>query len=65
MSGNADLDVDLAAEITEAERAALVARVRAQPFVNGVSGVCSECNEKRARIVGGRCAFCRDGRKVR
>lgn len=62
MSENSSIDCDLAAEMAEKERTALIRRTRAQPFIAGVAGVCVDCSEERARLVNGRCAFCRDGR---
>lgn len=64
MSGYGEADPDRAAALADAERDELVRRARARPVIEGVSGDCEMCGEPRPRLVGGLCAFCRDGRAV-
>ena len=55
-------DADFAAELVAAEIAAGLARIdRAIPV--GAPGECDECGEVMPRLVGGRCGYCRDGRR--
>lgn len=54
--------VDMAAEIEAEHLSAAIARAR-QPVAAGVPGACDDCGEDSARLVEGRCAFCRDGRR--
>lgn len=60
MSEQSSINPDLAAQLADAERDAAVKRAQGALFVEGVSGVCDECGEPRPRLVGGRCAYCRD-----
>lgn len=57
-------EVDIAAERRDAETAARVAAAlaRAGTFVKGAPGACEDCETQSPRLVGGRCARCRDGR---
>ena len=59
----ADL-ADLASDLTQAhlERSIRAARV---PVPIGAPGECAECGDDSPRLVGGRCAPCRDGRTRR
>lgn len=54
--------IDLAVEISDLhlERSIRAAR---QPVPIGVPGECEKCFEESPRLVGGRCAPCRDGRR--
>ncbi len=54
--------IDLAAEMQELhlEQSLRAARVIVPA---GVPGECAECGEDMPRLVGGRCAPCRDGRR--
>ena len=54
--------VDMAVEI-EAEHLERGLRLARRPIPAGVPGECSQCFEDSARLVGGRCAYCRDGRR--
>lgn len=54
--------VDFAAAI-EAEHVAAGLRRIDAAIPQGVSGECDECGEQMPRLVGGRCGFCRDGRR--
>jgi len=55
-------DVDLATRHAEDQLARLVAAARA-PVPAGVPGECAQCGDDSPRLVGGRCAPCRDGRR--
>jgi hypothetical protein len=55
-------DVDMAVEIADEHLARGIARAR-QPIPAGVPGECEQCFEDSPRLVNGRCAFCRDGRR--
>lgn len=55
-------DVDMAVEIADEHLARGIERAR-QPIPAGVPGECEQCFEDSPRLVGGRCAFCRDGRR--
>ena len=50
--------------LLEREAPILNAQIAAarKPIPEGHPGVCTECGEERPRLVGGVCAFCRDGR---
>lgn len=37
-------------------------RAARQPVPAGEPGICENCDEQSPRLVGGRCAPCRDGR---
>jgi hypothetical protein len=54
--------VDMAAELQDEHLALSLQRARLQ-IAEGVAGECDQCFEDSARLVGGRCAFCRDGRR--
>ncbi len=54
--------VDMAVEIQDEHLARGIARAR-QPIPAGVPGECEQCFEESPRLVDGRCAFCRDGRR--
>jgi hypothetical protein len=53
---------DLAAVLVDANVAAGLARISAT-IPAGVPGECDDCGETMPRLVDGRCAFCRDGRR--
>jgi hypothetical protein len=55
--------VDLANDLEREhlERSLRAARVEVPA---GVPGICSECGDDMPRLVGGRCAPCRDGRRM-
>ena len=55
-------DVDMAAGLQDEHLALSLQRAR-QPIAQGVAGECEQCFEDSPRLVGGRCAFCRDGRR--
>jgi hypothetical protein len=50
---------DIAAEIMER---AMSRAVVAAPVAPGTTGDCDDCGTASLRLVGGRCARCRDGR---
>lgn len=52
---------DMAAEIEGEHLARALAKARV-PIAAGVAGECEECGDTSPRLVGGRCAPCRDGR---
>lgn len=54
--------VDEANEIAAAELARGIAAARV-PIPAGEPGECTECGEDMPRLVNGRCARCRDGRR--
>jgi len=54
-----DLDVVTERELV-ADAAVHAFRYHIPP---GEPGVCGECEEESPRLIGGRCAFCRDGRR--
>lgn len=54
--------VDMAAELQDEHLALSLQRARL-PIAEGVAGECEQCFEDSPRLVGGRCAFCRDGRR--
>lgn len=51
--------IDLAQHYSETMLAAAIRKAR-QPVAAGVAGVCSECSDDSPRLVGGRCAPCRE-----
>lgn len=53
--------VDMASEIEGEHLARGIAAARA-PIAVGAPGVCDDCGDEMPRLVGGRCAPCRDGR---
>lgn len=55
-------DIDLATELQDAhlDRSIRAARV---PVAVGHPGECEQCAEDMPRLVDGRCAPCRDGRR--
>lgn len=57
-------EIDRQQELNEVENAAHVeaARRSVGEIPPGVPGVCRECGGDSKRLVGGRCAPCRDGR---
>lgn len=57
-------DIDIANKHSEQYNAALAASVAdaAASIPIGAPGECEECEEQRPRLVGGLCAWCRDGR---
>lgn len=55
-------DVDMAVEIADEHLARAIERAR-QPIPAGEPGECEQCFEESERLVGGRCAYCRDGRR--
>lgn len=55
-------DADMAAKIEAEHIASGLSRIVAA-IPAGVAGVCDQCDEPMPRLVGGRCAFCRDGRR--
>lgn len=58
---------DWADEATAISELHLTESIRAacQPVPVGAPGLCEQCDEDSPRLVGGRCAPCRDGRKRR
>lgn len=54
-------DVDLATVIADRTLARQIAAARV-PVPAGVPGECEGCGRDSKRLVGGRCAPCRDGR---
>lgn len=54
--------VDMATDIAD-EHLARGIRLARQPIPAGEPGECKQCFEDSPRLVGGRCAFCRDGRR--
>lgn len=54
--------VDMAADLQDEHLALSLQRARV-PIPEGVAGECEQCFEDSPRLVGGRCAFCRDGRR--
>ena len=54
-------DIDGAQATEEIQRKAALSRV-VKTIAVGEPGECHECGEHSLRLVGGRCAFCRDGR---
>lgn len=55
-------DVDTAQALMDAHIASGLGRVDAA-IPAGVAGECDDCGEHMPRLVGGRCGFCRDGRR--
>ncbi len=53
---------DLTTELVAVELSATLSRIP-HAIPPGVSGECDECGEIMPRLVGGRCGFCRDGRR--
>lgn len=55
---------DVASEIEERtrERSIEACRAAAERIPAGEAGDCDGCGEYFARLVGGKCGFCRDGR---
>lgn len=54
--------VDMAADLQDEHLEHSLRRARV-PIAAGVAGECEQCFEDSPRLVGGRCAFCRDGRR--
>jgi hypothetical protein len=57
-------EVDLAAELQQLHLEQSLRAARAV-IPAGALGECSECGEDMPRLIGGRCAPCRDGRTWR
>lgn len=55
-------ELDDTADRIEKFNTAAVAAVLARPMPVGEPGECRDCGEDSLRLVGGRCAPCRDGR---
>lgn len=55
-------ETEIAFELAEARVQRSLAAIAAD-LPAGVSGECEECGEQMPRLVGGRCGFCRDGRR--
>lgn len=56
-------DADRAGLIEAEYLARSLANIKSSPPPAGVSGECDDCGTYMARLVGGRCGFCRDGRR--
>ncbi len=56
-------DADRAGVVIERGLELTLAAARA-PIAAGVPGECDDCGRAMPRLVGGRCGFCRDGRKA-
>lgn len=56
-------EIDIATAIADAQLARSIAVARA-PVPVGVPGECRQCGEDWPRLVRGRCAPCRDGRRL-
>ena len=54
-------EADIAQEREEMYRKAALTNARL-PVPKGNPGTCQDCHTYSARLVGGRCAYCRDGR---
>lgn len=54
--------IDDAQALTEAHTERSIAAAR-QPIPVGAPGICVDCGEDMPRLVNGRCAPCRDGRR--
>lgn len=54
--------IDMAAELNELHFN-LSLRAARQPVPVGAPGECEQCGDDSPRLVNGRCAPCRDGRK--
>lgn len=54
-------DVDLANAVADRALSRLIAAAR-QPVAKGVAGECRDCGWASPRLIGGRCAPCRDRR---
>lgn len=54
-------EIDIVNQNVELERETLIRRARVK-IPEGIAGTCTECDEDSPRLVGGRCAPCRDGR---
>lgn len=62
----AEIDIDRAAELRDAETAALIAAARRRRPASAETdsgGVCEDCERPRPRLIEGRCCFCIDGRE--
>ncbi|MET3436360.1 conjugal transfer protein TraR [Sphingomonas sp. 1185] len=55
-------EMDLSVEVASRELSRLIDFAR-QPIAVGVEGECRTCGRDWPRLVGGRCAPCRDGRR--
>jgi hypothetical protein len=56
-------DVDQAEQL-QREHLERSVRAAVQPIPLGVPGECENCGEDMPRLVNGRCAPCRDGRRL-
>ncbi|MDR6850337.1 hypothetical protein J2Y57_003571 [Sphingomonas sp. BE137] len=54
--------IDIAAELNELHFD-ISLRAARRPVPVGVPGECEKCGDDSLRLVGGRCAPCRDGRR--
>lgn len=54
--------VDMATDIVAEHLARGIAAARA-PFDPGVAGECEGCGDEFPRLIGGKCGYCRDGRR--
>lgn len=55
-------DADIAADLQAMEVTSALTRVAAH-IPTGTAGECNDCGETMPRLVGGRCGYCRDGRR--
>ena len=55
-------EVDRANERAELDLASAIRAARA-PVPVGVPGECISCGDDFPRLIGGRCGYCRDGRR--
>lgn len=55
-------DVDIATALQDNVLAHSIRAARAAVPV-GVAGECEECGDDMPRLIGGRCGYCRDGRR--
>ncbi|CAN5572967.1 hypothetical protein BH10PSE14_BH10PSE14_06250 [soil metagenome] len=55
-------DADLATELASAHLERSISAARA-PIPVGAPGICDDCGDEMPRLVDGRCAPCRDGRR--
>jgi hypothetical protein len=56
-------DMDLAATIADQHLARSINAAR-KPVPAGAPGICDECGDDMPRLIGGRCAPCRDGHRA-
>ena len=55
-------EVDLSVAIADRQLQRQIAAARV-PIAVGEAGECNDCGRRMPRLVGGRCGFCRDGRR--